>query len=119
VPPERAVRWQEELYRTSPVLGKQRCSRGLIQQSQELIKTYDPRKAEPYPALLRALSACFYQTAKVFEKDRQRLEKAAAAMERKGLSLAALEKAHRRFLLALQDAADNREGVTRAARGSD
>jgi hypothetical protein len=75
-----------------------------LKQSQELIKTYDPRKAEFYPALLRGLNACFHQTAQALEKDRQKLERAVAAMERRRLSLATLEKAHREFLLALQDA---------------
>jgi hypothetical protein len=98
------VRWQEALYQTRPNLRRLDCSERVVKASQEFIRTYSQRKAESYPALLRSLGACFSQTAKGLEKNQQELEKAAAAMGKADLSLAALEKAHREFLLALQGA---------------
>jgi hypothetical protein len=97
------VRWQEALYRSRPNLRRLDCSERVVKVSQEFIRTYSQRKAESYSALLRSLSACFIQTAKGLDKNQQELERAAAAMEQANLSLAALEKAHREFLLALQD----------------
>ncbi|MEA2600993.1 MAG: trimeric autotransporter adhesin [Acidobacteriota bacterium] len=100
------VRWQEALYRARPDLHRLECSERVIEESQEFVRTYSQKEAqESYPALLRSLSACFHETAKLLEKDQQRLEEDATALEKPGLSLAALEKAHREFLLALQDAA--------------
>jgi hypothetical protein len=99
------VRWQEALYRTRPSLRRLDCAERVVRASQEFIRTYSQRKAESYLALLRSLSACFSQTAKGLDKNQQELEKAAAAMGQANLSLAALEKAHREFLLVVQDAA--------------
>jgi hypothetical protein len=99
------VRWQEALYRTRPDLHRLDCSERVVKDSQEFIRTYARRKPDLYPALLRTLSACFHETAKVLQKDQEPLEKSATALEAPGLSLTALEKIHREFLLALQDAA--------------
>jgi hypothetical protein len=98
------VRWQEVLYRTRPLLQRLDCSRLVVLDSQKFINAYSRREQELYPALLRSLSACFHQTAKESGKDQQVLETDAAALDRTGLSLATLEKAHRAFLLALQHA---------------
>ncbi|HEX3125916.1 MAG TPA: hypothetical protein VH394_01165 [Thermoanaerobaculia bacterium] len=96
------VRWQESLYRTQPVLQRLDCSAPVVKASQEFIGTYSRRRQQVYPALLRELSACFHQTAK--RMGSYKLEQAAAALDRPNLSLAALEKAHREYLLALQEA---------------
>jgi hypothetical protein len=98
------VRWQEAIYRTQPNLQRLDCSALVVRDSQDFIKTYSQRRQESYPALLHALSACFQQTAKTLEKNQPKLGTAVANLERAGLSLAALEKAHREYLLALQDA---------------
>ena len=99
------VRWQEFLYRTRPVLRRLECAERVVSQSREFVQTFGRGKENAYPALLRGLGACFRETAGALEKERQGLTTAAAAMDRPDLSLAGLEKAHRAFLLALQDAA--------------
>lgn len=96
------VRWQVDIYRTRPSLQRLECSALVDKDSQEFIRTYSRKRQESYPALLRALSPCFHQTAKAAGS--QKLDQAASALERPGLSLAALEKAHRELLLALQEA---------------
>jgi hypothetical protein len=95
------VRWQEQLYRTRPVLGRLDCAAVVEKDSQEFIRSWNQRNPDSYRALIRALSDCFHTTAKALQDNR--LETAAAAMDQSGLSISALEKAHRQFLLALQD----------------
>jgi hypothetical protein len=98
------VRWQEALYRTRPKLRNMTCAAPVLEASQAFVKTYDRRGGERYPKLLRELSGCFHETAKALGKEREEAERAAAAIDRPGLSLAALEKAHRAFLLLLESA---------------
>jgi len=100
------VRWQEKLYQSRTDLQRLECSESVVEESQDFVTTYRQKEAtESYPALLRSLSECFHETAKLLDKDPPRLEEAATAMDQPGISLAALEKAHREFLLALQNAA--------------
>jgi hypothetical protein len=96
------VRWQEQLYRTRPALGRVDCSAAVVKLSQEFIRRWDSGQPQAYPDFLHQLSDCFRSTAGTLQN--QRLAAAAAAIERQVSSLAALEKAHREFLLALQDA---------------
>jgi hypothetical protein len=97
------VRWQEALYRTRPALGRLGCSERVVTQSQRFVRRFSQKQAEwAYPALLRELGECFRETAKVLGGQRGNLEKA-AVMER-AQSLAGMEKAHREFLLGVQNA---------------
>ncbi|MES1244755.1 MAG: hypothetical protein ABUT39_24320, partial [Acidobacteriota bacterium] len=99
------VRWQESLYRTRPILQRLDCSAPVVKASQEFIGTYSRKQQQLYPVLLRGLSGCFHQTAKTMGSGK--LEQAAAALDRPNLTIAALEKAHREYLLALQETAGN------------
>src|SRR5438132_12725136 len=98
------VRWQEALYRTRPELSRLDCSRYVVTESQKFIGSFQQQKARRYPELLQSLHGCFEQTARTGEKYRGSLQTTLAALGRKSLSIAALEKAHREFLLAPQDA---------------
>ncbi|NOZ94727.1 MAG: fibronectin type III domain-containing protein [Acidobacteria bacterium] len=99
------VRWQEALYRSRPALRRLGCSDLVVETSQAFIRTYGRGGIERYPELLKQLASCFHVTARALDGDRELLEDAARAMESNRHALAALEKAHREFLLALQDAA--------------
>jgi hypothetical protein len=98
------VAWQERIYRTR--LDRPDCASKVVIESRAFIASFDARKPEAYAALLRALSECFHQTARVLSRSQAKLEAAATAMEQPAVSSAALQKAHREFLLALQDATE-------------
>jgi hypothetical protein len=99
------VRWQEALYRSRPALLKLDCAGLVVKASETFINAFRRGSVERYPELLKELATCFRLTAQAFDKDRDNLDKAAAAIERNMASLVTLEKAHREFLLALQAAA--------------
>lgn len=99
------VRWQEALYRTRPALQKLECSRRVVKLSQTFIKAYGRGEPEQYNALLTELVGCFHDTARAFKTGGDAIERAATAIEQSMSVLPTLEKAHREYLLALQEAA--------------
>lgn len=98
------VRWQEALYRTSPALQKLEFSGRVVKLSQAFIEAYGRGKTEQYNSLLTELGGSFHETARAVAKGGEAIEKAATEVEGSMNSLPAAEKAHRNFLLALQDA---------------
>lgn len=99
------VRWQEALFRTRPALQKLDGSARVVKLSQAFIQAFGRGKPEEYSALLTELRSSFHETAKAFQTGGEAIEKAAAAIERSMSSLPTLEKAHRAYLLAVQEAA--------------
>jgi hypothetical protein len=100
------VLWQEALYRTRPGLQRLSCSARVVAESQAFIRAYDPRKPEAYRDLLASLNDCYVKTVLGVPRNKLGVEKAKAAMFVKGIfsSSAKLQQAHRKYLLALQEA---------------
>ena len=99
------VRWQEAMFRTRPSLRRLECSERVVGMSRSFIEAYGSHSAERYPDLLERLIGCFKRSAQAFGGQRKVLEMAAAGIQHNLSSPAALQKAHRTFLLALQKAA--------------
>jgi hypothetical protein len=105
------VRWQAELYDSRPTLIHIDCSRNVVKDSQAFINEWPKLndKSESYTRLEHELSrSCFRKTAEALEKGHKDLEKAADRVEdvtEHHHPLAAVEKAHREYLLQLADAA--------------
>lgn len=101
------VRWQEELYRTQARLQRLECARYVVEESRAFLRRYAGRAAgaDAYSELMRKLGPCFRKTAETLEKGHGELERAADEIQRRLQSPAGLEKAHREFLLKLQDIA--------------
>ncbi|HEX4965773.1 MAG TPA: sialidase family protein [Thermoanaerobaculia bacterium] len=98
------VRWQSDLYKQLPATLAPQCSASLLDQSAAFIDAYQQRKAgaKDYAGFLTPLFDCFDQTAKTLGSTAA--ESALATLEGSVSDPTALEKAHRAFLLALQDA---------------
>lgn len=96
------VRWQHDLYSRLPQLAQLKCRDEVRAQSAEFISAYSARKLgnRQFPELIRALLGCFRQTADGV-KDLNLAEDISAMQDPK-VELAALQKAHRSFLLKLQ-----------------
>jgi hypothetical protein len=95
------VRWQNDLYSKTPQLSSLGCSAELRQKSAEFIRAYGTPKGgnREFPALMRQLHECFEQTSR---QNRQLdLDKLVDRIE-DARELAALENAHREYLLKLQ-----------------
>jgi hypothetical protein len=97
------VRWQRELYEDIPLLRELSCSGEVRKLSQEFVRRFERRAAtnSDFPALLHRLLQCFKQTAQAVARPRLQLEEAVRAIEEAGDQLAALQHAHREFLLKL------------------
>jgi hypothetical protein len=105
------VRWQLELYESRPKLAHlDQCAGNVVEKSREFLSDWAAKKAnaESYPKLLGELSRCFKRTAEALEKGHEELEKLADGLEdsvEHRHSLAAIEKAHRNYLLKLEEVA--------------
>jgi hypothetical protein len=102
------VRWQLELYESRPKLAHLECAGKVLEESREFLSRWAAKKAnaESYPKVLGELSPCFKHTAQAQEKGREELEKLADGVEvsvEHKLSLAAIEKTHRNYLLKLEE----------------
>ena len=90
------VRWQKQLFRTRPDLAKLACASKVAEASGAFLALRDARKAtnaEIYPKLLGDVSACLREAAAK--------RGAPPAGDFSGKDLAALERVHRAYLLAL------------------
>ena len=97
------VRWQQDLYSTVPQLKDLPVSSNVVKESQEFIDGYGKRTRhpEPYPELIRELGKSFRETADALAKAGVDVKGEAAKLQRHQNSIAALEKAHREYLLKL------------------
>lgn len=106
------VRWQLELYSSRAPLVKLDCSRQVVKDSQKLINDWPnlTNKGESYTQLEHELAhGCFRKTAEALEKHHEELEKLADRVEditEHHHPLAAVERAHRDYLLQLTDVAN-------------
>jgi hypothetical protein len=100
------VVWQRRLYSTAPKLMQLKFSKHVVEESDEFINNYGRPKAkgDSYTELLRELLGAFHDTAEALECPDKRLEAAVAHLKDSFGSLEQLEKAHRAYLLELQDA---------------
>ena len=98
------VRWQKDLYNRVPALHRLSVAAQVTAESASYITAYTRREAGngEYPALIEQLLPAFRDTARALQADNLGLETAIAAMEASLASPAALQKAHRGYLLKLQ-----------------
>jgi hypothetical protein len=96
------VRWTDDLYRRVPALARLKCSSGLRGECRRFIQDYGFRKVtnHQYPELIRELLGCFKETAGAFPA--APLQADIAQISAHTNDLAALQRAHRQFLLHLQ-----------------
>jgi hypothetical protein len=101
------VRWQKKLYSEVPELQTLKVARYVVDESQEFIDSYGKKKrgADDYPHLLRELLKSFHETGEALEKVHVQVEHEVDRIEDHLNSTAALEKAHRDYLLKLQSLA--------------
>jgi hypothetical protein len=97
------VRWQLSLYTTGPRAPKIGCSADVRKLSQTFIQAYGARKAtnKDYPDLIRRVLSCLRETADALGD--QKLHGLIAPIQAQLGSLRGLQKAHREFLLRLQE----------------
>jgi hypothetical protein len=97
------VRWQKYLYTTGVRLIKVDCAADVRKRSHEFIQAYGVRKASnrDYSALVRVLLPCFQKTAGTLGD--QALQALVPRLEQSLGDLVKLQKAHRDYLLRLQD----------------
>jgi hypothetical protein len=93
------VRWQRDLYRR---VGALPGAEAVLRESARFVDSYTRRELgnAAYPGLVKALLGSYREAARALESPE--LERTAAGLESGFSSLAALQKAHRSFLLALQ-----------------
>jgi hypothetical protein len=103
------VRWQRDLYRRA---GAVPGAEVVLRESARFIDGYTRRELgnAAYPGLVKALLGSYREAARAFESPE--MERTAAGLESGFSSLAALQKAHRSFLLALQGCLDRAAGRT-------
>jgi hypothetical protein len=94
------VRWQRDLYRQAGEIQEQ--AGAVIATSDEFIARYSRREIgnADYPGFVQGLLGSYRETAQALRS--QELERTVGEVERSLGSPAALQKAHRGFLLALQ-----------------
>lgn len=99
------VMWQRRLYSTAPQLMRLKSAKHVVEESDEFIRDYGKPKSQgdTYTELMRELMGSFHQTAEALEKQTERLEKDADQIQHHLGSPEGLEKAHREFLLELQE----------------
>jgi hypothetical protein len=108
------VRWQRHLYRTLPALEQLKSAKALVRRSSEFMAAYGERKIgnDEFPDLIKRSLDAFRETATAVEK---RAPGIAKDVERMEASLdrghAALQKAHRGFLLKLDGLVGKRRGA--------
>ncbi|HEX3557208.1 MAG TPA: hypothetical protein VIA62_28615 [Thermoanaerobaculia bacterium] len=113
------VRWQSELYLRIPATLAPSCSATLADQSRAFMDAFQQSKAgaKDFPGFLTALFTCFDETAKnLGGTSGAAMEQALANMRSSVSDPTALEKAHRDFLLALQDAVAPLQGAVSTAK---
>jgi hypothetical protein len=98
------VYWQKVLYATVPELKGMRAGRTVLDRSRTYIAGYESRRLgnDDYPELIRNLMDSFQSTAKTLASHDLQLEKDITEMHENLGSPAALQKAHRGFLVKLQ-----------------
>jgi hypothetical protein len=98
------VRWQKELYTNVPRLKELGASPELVKLSEEFILGYQARKirTESYPKLIGSLIRSFRETEEKLESAKFTLKSEVTMIEQSMDSPAALQNAHRHFLLKLQ-----------------
>jgi len=104
------VRWQLQLYESRPKLVHLGCAGKVVEVSREFLRDWAARKAnaDSYPKFLGELSRCFKSTAEALEKGHEDLERMADGVEdsvEHKHSLAAIEKAHRSYLMRVEEVA--------------
>jgi uncharacterized protein YhaN len=100
------VRWQKQIYFMHPSLPNVKGAARVVSESEELIRRSDGRteKEEYYPRLLESLLPIFRETAKALGAQGAQLGPDLAQMS-SVKSFAAVEKAHRSFLVKLDSLA--------------
>lgn len=98
------VRWQKDLYTGVPALRRLSPAAQVTAESASYVTAYTSREVGngDYPALIERLLPAFRETARALEAENLGLEPDIAAMETSLASPAALQKAHRGYLLKLQ-----------------
>jgi hypothetical protein len=99
------VRWQEHLYSTVPQLKQLHSSDFVVKESREFIRDFVERRrhADTYPDLMRELHNSFKEAGEALEKIGVKVEREIDQMEDAGKSVTRLQKAHRDYLLRLQN----------------
>jgi hypothetical protein len=99
------VLWQQHLYSTAPRLTPLKAARHVVEESDEFIRAYGKAHArgDSYAKMLRELRDSFHDTAEALECLDKQLEKDAEEIQRHLDSPDKLEKAHRSYLLELQN----------------
>ncbi len=99
------ARWQSELYNRMPATLAPACTSASIDQSRAFIALYQQRKAgaKDYLDFIKDRLTCFHDTARNLGTSSEAAEKAIASMESNLSDATAVERAHRDFLLVLQD----------------
>jgi len=97
------VHWQSDLY-THLDSPKFKLAGSVVSRSRSFIAEYEARRiaSQDYPSFIRELLPAFRETAAQVTKRGKALGESVGAMERSLDSPAALQSAHRRFLLGLQ-----------------
>jgi hypothetical protein len=97
------VRWQQDLLRTGPKLGRVECRQELEAASGAFVQAYGERKRtnRDYPKFLRSQLECLLLTARTLQDDA--LSKQAELVEKSiGGDLAKLQRAHQDYLQRLE-----------------
>jgi len=98
------IAWQRDLYGSNGRLAKVPCAAGAVKTSAEYVEAIGRRKITNavYPEFLRASTPCFAETASLLGSEQ--LKSAAEAVRLAGDNLAAAQKAHRSYLILLDQA---------------
>jgi hypothetical protein len=98
------VQWQKDLYTSVPALSRLSIAAQVTAESTSYSTAYESRRAgnAEYPRLIEQLLPAFRETASALRAENLGLETDIAAMEASLASPAALQKAHRGYLLKLQ-----------------
>lgn len=101
------VRWQKEIYTKVPTLKGLGVSAALLRESDQFIAGYQTRKLgiDSYPKFIGSLMESFRETAAKLESANLTLKPELTALEQSVNSPAALQNAHRSYLLKLQSLA--------------
>jgi hypothetical protein len=99
------VLWQQHLFSTAPRLTRLKAARHVVEESDEFIRAYGKAHAggDTYAKMLRELRDSFHDTVEALECLDKQLEKAAEEIQRHLDSPDKLEKAHRSYLLELEN----------------
>lgn len=99
------VWWQKELYTTVPQLKALGVSASVVKESDQFIAGYAKAKPSAYAEHVARLAKSFRATADALKKEGVDVTAEAAQLQRPSKSIAAVQKAHRDYLLKLDDLA--------------